>query len=67
MRVESLGPRTLLLGTVAGWAVLSAILAVAGLGSRITPLADDPGSARISRVAARPSTMGIWMSIRIRS
>lgn len=45
MRVESLGPRTLLLGTVAGWAVLVAILALAGLGGRITPLADDPGSA----------------------
>jgi len=45
MRLDSLGPRTLLLGTVAGWAVLVAILALAGLGGRITPLADDPGSA----------------------
>lgn len=55
MRVESLGPRTLLLGTVAGWAVLSAILAVAGLGSRITPLADDPGSAPRLPVLPKPA------------
>lgn len=45
MRADSLGPRTLLLGTLAGWAALVAILSLAGLGGRITPLADDPGSA----------------------
>lgn len=55
MRVDSLGPRTLLLGTVAGWAVLVAILALAGLGSRITPLADDPGSAPRLPALPRPS------------
>lgn len=60
MRVESLGPRTLLLATLAGWAVLVAILALAGLGSRITPLADDPGSApRLPAVPkAAPERLG---------
>lgn len=55
MRVDSLGPRTLLLGTVAGWAVLVAILALAGLGGRITPLADDPGSAPRLPTLPRPA------------
>ncbi|QDH70985.1 general secretion pathway protein GspN [Marilutibacter alkalisoli] len=41
MRLESAGPRTWLLATVAGWALLALILAVAGMGGRIEPLASD--------------------------
>ncbi|SEK45698.1 general secretion pathway protein N [Pseudoxanthomonas sp. GM95] len=43
MRSETLGPRTWLLLALAGWAVLTAVLALAGMGRRIVPLPDDPG------------------------
>lgn len=43
MRVDDAGARTWLLAAVAGWAVLAWLLAVFGMGSRIMPLADDPG------------------------
>ncbi|WP_062358384.1 hypothetical protein [Pseudoxanthomonas mexicana] len=43
MRAESWSLRTWLLAVVAGWAVLAALLALFGLGSRITPLPADPG------------------------
>lgn len=43
MRSEAIGPRTWLLLALAGWAVLAWLLALAGMGSRIVPLPDDPG------------------------
>ncbi len=43
MRVDSAGPRTWLLATVAGWALLAWMLALAGMGARAALLADDPG------------------------
>ncbi|WDS35682.1 general secretion pathway protein GspN [Pseudoxanthomonas sp.] len=42
MRSEAIGPRTWLLLAVAGWAVLAWLLALAGMGSRIVSLPDDP-------------------------
>lgn len=42
MRIDDAGPRTWLLGAVAGWALVLWLLAVAGMGSRITPLEADP-------------------------
>lgn len=46
MRVDALGPRTWLLGAVAGWAVLVLLLALLGMGGHIARLADDPSLAR---------------------
>lgn len=46
MRVDALGPRTWLLGAVAGWAVLLLLLAVLGMGGHVARLADDPGLVR---------------------
>jgi general secretion pathway protein N len=42
MRLEDVSPRTWLLGAVAGWALLAWVLALAGMGGRVTPLPDDP-------------------------
>lgn len=42
MRLEDVSPRTWLLGTVAGWALVAWVLALAGMGGRVTPLKDDP-------------------------
>lgn len=42
MRAEDVAPRTWLLAALAGWALLAWILALAGLGGRVSPLADDP-------------------------
>ena len=42
MRIEALGPRTWLLATLAGWALLVWILALFGMGAQIRPLDDDP-------------------------
>ena len=42
MRADAWSVRTWLLAVVAGWAVLAALLALFGLGSRITPLPADP-------------------------
>ena len=42
MRAEDVAPRTWLLAAVAGWAVLAWLLALAGMGGRVAPLADDP-------------------------
>lgn len=42
MRLEDVSPRTLLLATLAGWALLAWILALAGMAGRVTPLPDDP-------------------------
>lgn len=42
MRVDDLGPRTWLIAGATGWALLAWLLAVAGMGGRVTMLADDP-------------------------
>ena len=42
MRLEDVSPRTWLLGAVAGWALAAWVLALAGMGGRLTPLPDDP-------------------------
>lgn len=54
MRVDALGPRTWLLGAVAGWAVLVLLLALLGMGGHIARLADDPGLVR-ALPALRPA------------
>ena len=41
MRIDDAGPRTWLLGAVAGWALALWLLAVAGMGGRISPLEAD--------------------------
>ena len=42
MRLDSVGPRTWLLATLAGWALLAWLLALLGMGGRVSSLADDP-------------------------
>jgi len=42
MRIEDAGPRTWLLAAVALWALCVWVMAVAGLGSRVPPLEEDP-------------------------
>ncbi len=49
MRTDLIGPRTWLLASVAGWAVLVWLLALFGLGGQIRPLPADP-----SLIAALP-------------
>lgn len=46
MNAEATGPRTWLLGAVAGWAMLVWVLALFGLGGHIERLADDPSLAQ---------------------
>ncbi|HET7125492.1 MAG TPA: hypothetical protein VFI26_00125 [Lysobacter sp.] len=41
MRLDDVSPRTWLLGTVAGWALLAWVLALAGMGGRVSPLPED--------------------------
>jgi general secretion pathway protein N len=41
VRVDGAGPRTWLLAATAGWAVLAWILALAGMGGRVAPMAED--------------------------
>ena len=43
LRLDSMSPRTWLLATLAGWALLAWLLALLGMGGHVTPLADDPG------------------------
>lgn len=43
MRIETLGPRTWLLGAIAAWSLLVWALALAGLGGKVAPLGEDPG------------------------
>ncbi len=45
MRTDAIAPRTWVLATVAGWAVLVWLLALFGLGGRIAPRAADPSLA----------------------
>jgi general secretion pathway protein N len=42
VRVEDVAPRTWVLATIAGWALLLWVLALAGMAGRIERLADDP-------------------------
>lgn len=42
VRAEDIAPRTWLLAALAGWAVLAWLMALAGMGGRVAPLADDP-------------------------
>lgn len=42
MRAEDIAPRTWLLATLAGWALLAWVLALAGMGRHVGKLADDP-------------------------
>lgn len=42
MRTDAIGPRTWLLAACAGWAVLSWVLALSGMGGSIRPLPADP-------------------------
>ena len=42
MRLDSVGPRTWLLATLAGWALLAWLLALLGMGGHVSSLADDP-------------------------
>ncbi|MGO4551524.1 hypothetical protein AB4059_10515 [Lysobacter sp. 2RAF19] len=46
MRLSDAGPRTWLLATVAGWALLAWVLALVGMGGRIGTLPDDPSLSR---------------------
>lgn len=46
MRLDDAGPRTWLLATVAGWALATWVLALAGMGGRIAPLPDDAAGAQ---------------------
>ena len=46
MRLSDAGPRTWLLATLAGWAVLAWVLALVGMGGRIGRLHDDPSLLR---------------------
>jgi general secretion pathway protein N len=41
VRLEDVSPRTWVLGAVAGWALAAWVLALAGMGGRLTPLPDD--------------------------
>ena len=51
MRLSDAGPRTWLLATVAGWALLAWVLALVGMGGRIGKLPDD--RVAVARVAGR--------------
>jgi general secretion pathway protein N len=53
VRVDSAGPRTWLLATLAGWALLVWVLALLGMGGNITPLADDP--SLVQRLPSPPT------------
>jgi general secretion pathway protein N len=55
VRAEAWNVRTWLLAVVAGWAVLAALLALFGLGGRITPLPADPALVQaLPRLPATP-------------
>lgn len=43
MRIDDTSPRTWVLAAVAGWLILAWLLALAGMGRRVEPLAADPG------------------------
>ncbi|QNP41381.1 general secretion pathway protein GspN [Lysobacter solisilvae (ex Woo and Kim 2020)] len=55
MRFDSAGPRTWVLATTAAWAVLSLLLALFGMGGRITPAPED--SALVRPLPALPKAV----------
>lgn len=60
MRVEGVAPRTWLLATITGWALLLWVLALLGMGERAQRLPDDPSLlARLPQLApASPERLG---------
>jgi general secretion pathway protein N len=55
MRVEGVAPRTWLLATIAGWALVLWALSLLGMGERIQRLADDPSLlSRLPQLAPAP-------------
>ena len=54
MRVDSASPRTWLLATLAGWALLVWLLALFGMGGNITPLPDDATLLQRLPTASKP-------------
>lgn len=46
MRFDSASPRTWLLAATAAWAVLALLLALSGMGNRVSKLPEDPGLVR---------------------
>lgn len=46
MRLDAFGPRTWVLATVAGWALIAWLLALAGMARRVEPLPADPALMR---------------------
>lgn len=60
MRVDGMSPRTWLLATIAGWALLLWLLALLGMGSAVGRLPDDPGMVgRLPALApAAPERLG---------
>lgn len=55
MRVEGIAPRTWLLGTLAGWALLVWLLALLGMGNRVQHLPEDPSLVpRLPQLATAP-------------
>lgn len=61
MRAETFGPRSWLLFALAGWALLFALLALAGLGGHVALLPDDPEqAARLPTLRpASPERLGV--------
>ncbi|MFC0676920.1 hypothetical protein ACFFGH_03510 [Lysobacter korlensis] len=56
MRFEDAPPRTWLLATLAGWAVVSWVLALAGMGTRVEMLPEDTGLLRPLPPLRAPAT-----------
>jgi general secretion pathway protein N len=54
VRVDAAAPRTWLLAAVAAWAVLTCLLALAGMGAHVAPLPPDP-ALRQELPSPRPS------------
>ncbi|HZH44608.1 MAG TPA: hypothetical protein VEY50_11055 [Lysobacter sp.] len=55
MRLDAAGPRTWLLATLAGWALIAWLLALAGMGRRVEPLPPDPALQRPLPPLPRPA------------
>ena len=56
MRLDNVSPRTWLLATLAGWALLLWLLALLGMGGHVAPLADDPALVQSLAAAATFAT-----------
>lgn len=55
MRLDAIGPRTWLLATVAGWALIAWVLALAGMGTRVATLPADASLQRPLPPLPRPA------------